>query len=117
MKYVYNFIVNLKIKIKKMPPKPIDSAGYDFEMERIYCEISNNKAGIIGLQFPDGLKQYAIDIAGAIEKKTGARVIIFAQPAYGACDLREGEATSLGIDMIIHFGHNEMLPGKLDAEC
>jgi len=99
-----------------MPPKTIDSAGYDFEMERIYSEISNNKPGIIGLQFPDGLKQYGIDIADAIEKKTGARVIIFAQPVYGACDLREQEAQNLGIDMIIHFGHNEMLPGKLDFE-
>lgn len=80
--------------------------NYDFEIDRICEEIKKADAKRVGLQFPDGLKKYSVDIAKEIEKKTGATVIIFADPCYGACDTRELEADKLGIDLMIQFGHD-----------
>jgi 2-(3-amino-3-carboxypropyl)histidine synthase len=79
---------------------------YDFELSKIISEIKKNKARTIGLQFPEGLKNYAVKIAEEIEKKTNAKTIIFIGPTYGACDLvKEEDAKKLELDMLIHFGH------------
>ena len=81
---------------------------YNFEIERVLKEIKKNKAKFVGLQFPEGLKEHAVDIAGEIEEKTGAKTVIFIDPTYGACDTKEKEAKMLGIDLIFHFGHTEL---------
>lgn len=82
------------------------NSEYDFEINHIIGEIKKNNAKFVGLQFPDGLKKYAVEIADKIEKKTGAKTVIFTDPVYGACDTKENDAKTLGLDMIIHFGHN-----------
>jgi len=79
---------------------------YDFEIERIVAEIRKSRAKRVGLQFPDGLKTQAVDIAREIEKKSGCTAVIFADPCYGACDTRELEARKLGIDLVFQFGHD-----------
>jgi 2-(3-amino-3-carboxypropyl)histidine synthase len=84
---------------------------YDFELDRIIGEVNKSKAKIVGLQFPEGLKQQATEITRAIEDKTKAKTIIFVDPTYGACDLKERQAKKLGIDMLIHFGHSDLKPG------
>ena len=81
--------------------------NYDFEIDRICREIKKAGARKVGLQFPDGLKKYATDVAKEIEKKTGAIALIFADPCYGACDTKELEANKLGVDLLIQFGHDE----------
>ncbi len=80
---------------------------YDFEINRIIREIKKNNARFVGLQFPDGLKRYAVEIAGEIEKKTRAKTVIFIDPVYGACDTKKNDAKMLNLDMIIHFGHTK----------
>lgn len=79
---------------------------YDFEIERIVSEIRRLKAKSVGLQFPEGLKTRAVEIAGEIERKSGAMVVIFADPCYGACDTKESDAKRLGLDLMIQFGHD-----------
>jgi 2-(3-amino-3-carboxypropyl)histidine synthase len=41
-------------------------------------------------------------------EKAGALPIISADPCYGACDLATAEAESLGVDLIVHFGHAKL---------
>ena len=57
------------------------------------------------LQFPEGLKQKAVEIAKKYEKK-GDVVFLSAAPCYGACDLALDEARAIGAKKIIHFGHS-----------
>lgn len=83
---------------------------YDFELERVAAEIRNCGAKLVGLQFPEGLKKYAVDIASAIEATTEATTLTFIGPVYGACDTKEREAKTLGLDLIVHFGHSALKP-------
>lgn len=58
------------------------------------------------LQFPEGLKQHALEYAKALETQ-GNEVFISASPTFGACDLALDEARNIKADKIIHFGHAE----------
>jgi len=82
--------------------------GFDFEEERIKQEIAKLGAKRVMLQMPEGLKPEGPHLAKIIQK-TGALPIISADPCYGACDLATAEAESLGIDLIVHFGHSKLV--------
>jgi 2-(3-amino-3-carboxypropyl)histidine synthase len=82
--------------------------GFDFEEERIEEEITKLGAKRVLLQLPEGLKPEAPRLAKIVEK-TGALPIISADPCYGACDVAINEAESLGVDLIVHFGHSKLL--------
>ncbi|MDE1870989.1 MAG: diphthamide biosynthesis enzyme Dph2 [Candidatus Micrarchaeota archaeon] len=58
------------------------------------------------LQFPEGLKQKALEHARILESK-GDEVFISASPTFGACDLALDEARSIKAEKLIHFGHGE----------
>jgi 2-(3-amino-3-carboxypropyl)histidine synthase len=58
------------------------------------------------LQFPEGLKQKALEHASILEKE-GNEVFISASPTFGACDLALDEARNIKADKLIHFGHGE----------
>ncbi|MGD1004549.1 MAG: diphthamide biosynthesis enzyme Dph2 [Methanoregulaceae archaeon] len=56
----------------------------------------------VALQFPEGLKRRATEIA-ALLKDAGFEVIVSGDPCYGACDLA---LSTLEIaDVLVHFGH------------
>ena len=59
---------------------------------------------IVLLQFPDGLKPYALEVADYIEEKTGGRaeIIIWLGSCFGACDIPKTKA-----DLLIQFGHSK----------
>ncbi|MEM4368385.1 MAG: diphthamide biosynthesis enzyme Dph2 [Candidatus Anstonellales archaeon] len=67
------------------------------------------------LQFPEGLKKFALLEAEKYQKE-GYDVFISAKPCYGACDLLLYEAKILNVNKIIHFGHNKFVKKKLDIE-
>ena len=71
-------------------------------------EISRRGAKRVLIQLPEGLKAEGPRIASIVEL-AGALPIISADPCYGACDLAIPEAESLGADLIIHYGHTEMI--------
>ncbi|HDN83056.1 MAG TPA: hypothetical protein ENG50_01690 [Candidatus Altiarchaeales archaeon] len=85
--------------------KNLEESNYDFEIEKILKEIKEKKAKRVGLQFPEGLKQYAVEIAEIIERETGAVAFIFFEASYGACDLKEEICKKIDLDLLIHFGH------------
>jgi 2-(3-amino-3-carboxypropyl)histidine synthase len=82
--------------------------GFDFEEERIKQEIAKLSAKRVLLQLPEGLKPEAPRLAKVVET-AGALPIVSADPCYGACDLATVDAESLGVDLIIHFGHAKMV--------
>ncbi|MEM4295518.1 MAG: diphthamide biosynthesis enzyme Dph2 [Candidatus Anstonellales archaeon] len=67
------------------------------------------------IQFPEGLKKYAIEFAEKLEQE-GNEVYISASPCYGACDLAIDEARALKVDKIIHVGHNKFIKKDIDIE-
>ncbi|MEM2117411.1 MAG: diphthamide biosynthesis enzyme Dph2 [Candidatus Bathyarchaeia archaeon] len=81
---------------------------FDFEEERIKREILKLGAKRVLIQLPEGLKPEAPRLAKIIEK-FGALPIVSADPCYGACDLATAEAETLGVDLIIHYGHAKLL--------
>ena len=81
---------------------------FDLEEERIKQEILKLGAKRVLIQLPEGLKPEAPRIAKTLEK-FGVLPIVSADPCYGACDLAIAEAESLGVDLIIHYGHSKMV--------
>jgi 2-(3-amino-3-carboxypropyl)histidine synthase len=81
--------------------------NYQFKIDQIVDKIRDNGAEIVGLQFPEGLKVYATELAQEIEKQTGAMVLISGDPCYGACDLSDTEMDGL-VDLLVHFGHTSL---------
>ncbi|MFZ2410916.1 MAG: diphthamide biosynthesis enzyme Dph2 [Candidatus Methanoperedens sp.] len=79
---------------------------FDFDLERVFKIIKEKNCKKIGLQFPEGFKRRAIDIARNIEEKTRACVIISGNPCFGACDVDTVLADR--VDMLFHFGHAVM---------
>ena len=79
---------------------------FDIDLERMIHTIKDRKSKTVGLQFPEGLKRRAPGIAGDIEEKTGARVIISGNPCFGACDIDTVLAGR--VDVMFHFGHAGM---------
>lgn len=82
---------------------------YNFEIERIVQIIREKGYSRVSLQFPEGLRDYAVEIAEKIESSTNALVFISASPCYGACDLADEEAAKLGAEALFHFGHSRLL--------
>lgn len=84
---------------------------YDLELNKVIDEIRKKKAKLVLLQFPDGLKPYATTVVDFLEEKTSAEFIIWLDTCYGACDIPVGlENLKPKIDLVIQFGHNEMMP-------
>ncbi len=84
---------------------------YDLELDKIVGKIKKQKAKLVLLQFPDGLKPYATSVVDFLESKTNAKFLIWIGSCYGACDTPVlGKDLEKKIDLVIQFGHNEMMP-------
>ena len=87
---------------------------YDLELDKVVSEIKDTKAKIVLLQFPDGLKQYATAVVDWLEKQEEIKdvdFLIWFGSCYGACDTPVlGKELENKIDLIIQFGHNELMP-------
>ncbi|RLI05453.1 diphthamide biosynthesis enzyme Dph2 [Candidatus Bathyarchaeota archaeon] len=81
--------------------------SYQFETEKIVDLILKNNFKKVLIQLPDGLKPYASNLAKEISEKTGVIVYVSGDPCYGTCDLALQEAESLGVNLIVHYGHSE----------
>ena len=100
---------------------------YDLELDKIISQIKKLDSGtksqvsssknrerkqkFILLQFPDGLKPYATTIINYLEESTRAQFLIWFGSCYGACDTPIlPKHIENKIDLVIQFGHNEMMP-------
>ena len=84
---------------------------YDLELERVVKNVKDCKAKLVLLQFPDGLKPYATAVVDYLEDKTSSEFLIWFGDCFGACDTPVGiENLKPKVDLVVQFGHNEMLP-------
>ncbi|MFW6225781.1 MAG: diphthamide synthesis protein [bacterium] len=87
---------------------------YDLELDKALKEIKKIKKGKILLQFADGLKPYATTIIDYLEentKKQDIEFLIWFGDCFGACDTPVlNKETEKQINLLIQFGHNEMMP-------
>lgn len=85
---------------------------YDLELDKIISKIKKSKSKLVLLQFPDGLKPYATTIVDYLKENTNAEFLIWFGSCYGACDTPVlPKDIEKKIDLIIQFGHSEMIPG------
>ena len=84
------------------------TSSFNLEEKRVTTEIRKHKAKRVLIQLPEGLKPYAPTIATIIDK-AGAQAFVSADPCYGACDMAIREAQAISADVIIHFGHTQMI--------
>lgn len=84
--------------------------SYDLEFDKILKEIKEKRAKSVLLQFPDGLKMYSTAVVDFLREKTAGKVefIIWSGNCFGACDTPIG--VDKNIDLIVQFGHNELMP-------
>lgn len=82
-------------------------SSHELEINDVVKQIKEFKAKTVGLQFPEGLKVKAVEVAGEIEDKTGSTIIISADPCYGACDVADVDMEGL-VDVMVHFGHRPL---------
>lgn len=76
---------------------------YDLELDKVIEQITNDKAKIVCIHLPDGLKPKAKEIQEKIEKETKADVIIWLGSCFGSCDVPNLK----NIDLLIQWGHSE----------
>ena len=88
--------------------KAVGIETFDFEENRLRNEIVRRGAERVLIQLPEGLKAEGPRLAKVAEE-AGALAIVSADPCYGACDLALLDAKALGVDLIVHFGHSEMM--------
>lgn len=81
---------------------------FDFEEKRLREEISRRGAKRVLVQLPEGLKPEGPRLAAVVEA-AGALAFVSADPCYGACDLALPDAETLGVDLIVHYGHSPMI--------
>lgn len=75
---------------------------YDLELSRAIEEISKADAKTVCIQLPDGMKPMATEIVTKLEQSTKAKVFIWADTCFGACDIPDLK----GIDLLIQWGHS-----------
>jgi len=89
----------------------MESGQYHLELGKILEEIKKQKAKMVLLQFPDGLKQKSTEIVDFLRSKTKAEFLIWFGSCYGACDTPVfSKELEKQIDLVVQFGHNELFP-------
>ncbi len=79
--------------------------NYDLELEKVITKIKKEKAKLVCIQLPDGLKPKAKEITDLIHKKTNTQAVLWAGSCFGACDTPN--IKHLGFDLLVQFGHSE----------
>jgi len=76
---------------------------YNLELKRAVSEIKKQKAKIVCIQLPEGLKQKATEILDHLKNETDAKILIWAETCFGACDVPDLK----DVDLLIQWGHSE----------
>ncbi|MGC9174366.1 MAG: diphthamide biosynthesis enzyme Dph2 [Thermoprotei archaeon] len=84
---------------------------YDFELDKVLSWLKEQGAKRILVEAPEGLKhRISTDILPELNSYT---VFLSSKPFHGACETGDDEATALGVDHVIHFGHTQMVARKV----
>jgi 2-(3-amino-3-carboxypropyl)histidine synthase len=88
--------------------KQMDLERHDFQLDELIERIKANDNRLVALQVPEGLKMQALQMMDAIEAETSAKIILAADPCYGACDLVHDKMSRMGVELVAHMGHSQM---------
>jgi 2-(3-amino-3-carboxypropyl)histidine synthase len=86
------------------------------DIEGIVSILKGAGYGSVMLQVPDGLMRHAPEISLGIRDGAGIEVVIDGDTCYGACDISVHRAKALGMDALVHLGHEpipSMGPGPV----
>jgi 2-(3-amino-3-carboxypropyl)histidine synthase len=86
----------------------MDLDRHDFQLDELVERIKANDNRLVALQVPEGLKMQALEMMDSIEDGSSAKVILAADPCYGACDLVHDKMRSMGVELVAHMGHSQM---------
>jgi 2-(3-amino-3-carboxypropyl)histidine synthase len=86
----------------------MDLNRHDFQLEELVEKIRAGDHRLVALQLPEGLKIQALEMIDTLESGTDAKVIIAADPCYGACDLVHHKMQMMGVNLVAHMGHSQM---------
>ena len=86
----------------------MDISGYFINIEKASEIVKENRYKTIALQIPEGLKRSAWELVDYLEKHTKARIIVIADPCFGACDLANHELEKLDVEFVIQIGHTQI---------
>jgi len=79
--------------------------GYRFDFDNAIQSIINNKYHTVAVQLPEGLKQLVFPLVDYLKEHTQARILVVADPCFGACDIANYELKNLDVDCVIQIGH------------
>ncbi|MCW4051387.1 MAG: diphthamide biosynthesis enzyme Dph2 [Candidatus Bathyarchaeota archaeon] len=82
---------------------------YHLELEKVRDEITRRGARRVLLQLPDGMRPFAYQMVKALKESTGAHIMLSGDSCYGACDLASRQALEVDADLLVHYGHAEMV--------
>jgi len=80
--------------------------SYNLELNKLIKEIKKQKARLVCIQLPDGLKPKANEIQEKIEKNTNAKVVIWLGSCFGSCDIPNLDKK---VDLLVQFGHSKFV--------
>jgi len=76
---------------------------YEINLDKTTKEIKQSKAKTVLLQFPDGLKPYALNFVDYFKKNIkNVEFRIWLGSCFGACDIPKSEC-----ELLIQFGHTK----------
>lgn len=87
----------------------------EYNLPELQQRIRDTSAKVVAFQFPEGLKTVATKIVSNIEHMLGVQGIVIADPCYGACDIADDHARKLGAELLVHFGHAEMVNSSIET--
>jgi 2-(3-amino-3-carboxypropyl)histidine synthase len=86
----------------------MDLNRHDFKLDELIGRIQENDHRLVALQVPEGLKMQALEMMDEIETASSAKVVLAADPCYGACDLVHDKMQMMGVELVAHMGHSQM---------
>ena len=78
---------------------------YYLELDNLAKLIKKEKAKLVCLQFPDGLKPEATKFVKELKTKVSCDFVIWSGSCWGACDTPLG-LKDLKFDLLVQFGHS-----------
>ena len=79
--------------------------------EKLKVELENLKNSLsvddspLAIQLPEGLKQFSTLVLDYLKD---FNPVLFVDPVFGACDLKDDDALKFGCKTLVHFGHASM---------
>ncbi len=73
-------------------------------IDKLVSRIIEEGPDRIFLQIPEGLRPRLDDIQEKLGEE-GIETFVSLEPCYGACDIRDGDASRLDCDLLVHVGH------------